>query len=193
MISSELVSFYESWRKKADVRFDLHNLNHYFDAYFSYFVVFNRLYAEATFVLARTNQIQIRGNAFPDAKAAKEYALQFMEARYFVSEIEKDESCYIAIETIKDLLVKKSFSIKLDIVYGYPKPEEDFALLNNISSTNSCVKGKAILDFLYTIRCNMFHGQKEFALVQVEILHPSIVLLRKTCEILFDKLHSSTE
>ena len=35
----------------------------------------------------------------------------------------------------------------------------------------------SVLDFLYQVRCNLFHGQKGFSVEQVQVLQPANILL----------------
>jgi hypothetical protein len=52
-------------------------------------------------------------------------------------------------------------------------------------------RAKAVLEALYAIRCNMFHGQKEFDVAQVALLRPAICVLEGTIHVLYDTLDSS--
>lgn len=189
MLSPESTEFYNSWRRKADERAQENTLAALFDAYFSHYVVFNRLYAEATFTLARTGAISIPRTSFPDAKGAKEYGLQLVTARRFLRGIEGDRESVAARAAIIELIDRGTFAIKLDMIHGTPQRGLDIDLLRDLRSGGCAQKSKAILDLLYSIRCNMFHGYKGFAPIQADLLRPAITLLRRCSEILFTKLN----
>ena len=187
-LNPEFSKFVTDWLTKAD-QIELSSLPTYFDKFFTLYVAYNRLYAEVAFTLKRNRQISIpRERPFPDNKAATDYILQFMNAGDFVSEITKDENSLEALKEIIRLIQGERFYIKLDMITGDIQRECDIKLLEDLESTNKCIKGKAILQTIYSIRCNMFHGHKGFDKVQIEILKPTIVLLRKTITIALDKL-----
>ncbi len=189
-LSSEFEEFYRRWLEKAD---DYHGqtLNDYFDKFFTLFVLFNRLYAEVTFILYRRDQSNLskgKKQPFPDAKAAKTYVLQYIGSRNLLSCLDGDADASDALSTIKNLIRDERFYIKLDMMTGNPQPDKDKQLLQDLESRCLEKRGKAILDILYSIRCNMFHGHKGFDKVQVDILRPTVCLLRKIVEVLHVKL-----
>lgn len=190
-LNPEFSKFVTDWLTKAN-QIQLRLPATYFDKFFTLYVAYNRLYAEATFTLSRNGQINISNRTrFPDTKAATDYILQFMGAEDFISEITKDETSLKALEEIIRLIQEECFYIKLDMITGDSQRECDIKLLEELKSTNKCIKGKAILQTFYSIRCNMFHGHKGFDKVQIEILKPTIILLRKTITIALDKLKRS--
>lgn len=84
MLSPEFRSFYLRWHRKAD-DYDAQHLGGAFDRFFTLFVVYNRLYAQATFELARQpgSGVHIDPNGFfPDGKAAKKYVGQFLKRAF---------------------------------------------------------------------------------------------------------------
>ena len=187
-LNPEFSEFVTNWLTKAD-RIQLSSLATYFDKFFTLYVAYNRLYAEVTFTLSRNSQINISNRTFfPDKKAATDYILQFMGAEDFISEITEDEPSFMALKEIIRLIREERFYIKLNMITGNSQRECDIKLLEDLESTNKCIKGKAILQTFYSIRCNMFHGHKGFNKIQIGILQPTIVLLRKTITIALDKL-----
>jgi hypothetical protein len=76
---------------------------------------------------------------------------------------------------------------------GEPRPEEDRKLLNNLRSDNKQWKVSALLDIIYSVRCNMFHGHKGFDRVQIDILIPLTILLDKLTTLLYERLSSDYE
>jgi len=187
-LSVEFDKFYHSWIKKAG-NYKTGNIRGCFDKFFTLFVIYNRLYAEATFVLARRNLINIsKRTYFPDSTAAKTYVLQYITSNYFIQELENDQETLIAIRNIKELINQESFYIKLDMVTGARNRARDLELLKNLKSKSKNKKAQAILDLLYSIRCNMFHAHKGFTEIQLDLVRPSIIILNKVISVLYNKL-----
>lgn len=190
-LSTEFENFYQNWLSKSDC-YSGKTLQNCFDQFFTLFVIYNRLYAETTFVLARRKQLNLANqNSFPDAKAAKSYVIKYMTSSYLISQFENDPRVSLAITQIKDLIRGHRFYIKLDMLTGDKRPEKDEELLQDLESQNSHKRAKAIMDVLYSIRCNMFHGHKGFEEVQQEILIPVICILRKVVVMLYNKLREN--
>jgi len=188
-LSPEFCDFYRRWLNKAN-NYNTNDLSSCFDYYFSLFVIFNRLYAEATFLLARNGQINIsRRTSFPDGAAAKNYVLQYMSSTYFLDSIEATQDAVDGLEAVKELIRNNRFYIKLNMVTGDRQLEKDEQLLKDLESRSKNKRASAILDLLYSVRCNMFHGHKGFNEVQVDLLQPLCCLLKRTIEILYEKLN----
>lgn len=47
---------------------------------------------------------------------------------------------------------------------------------------------QGILEFIYHIQCNLFHGKKEINAIQEAILSPSVILLERIVNIVYDEL-----
>jgi hypothetical protein len=74
-LSFEFTEFVRNWERKAN-EYDTSDLGNCFDKFFTLYVAFNRIYAEATFTLARNGKIQLNNDRpFPDKKAATAYFL----------------------------------------------------------------------------------------------------------------------
>ena len=194
MLSEEFCKFYGNWSGKADT-YHANELRSAFDRYFTLFVVFNRLYAETTFELARRGLIQLPKNRFPDRKAATKYVLEFFESDYLIDELRKDPRSLSAVEEIKSFLPRDAsdryqFAIKLSMPYGQAQPQKDAELFRKLDSVNKNEQAEAILEFLYSIRCNLFHGHKGFDAVQLEVLRPANALLAHVNRILFERLNA---
>ena len=187
-LSPEFEEFYQSWLRKAD-EYSTNEIRECFDKFFTLFVIYNRLYAEATFVLARKNLINIsRRTSFPDSTAAKTYVLQYITSNHLIQRLENQDSVLSAIQIIKNLIKQERFHIKLDMVTGNAQREKDLELFNSLNSNSKNRRAQAILDFLYSIRCNMFHAHKGFHRLQLDLLIPSIVILKEIITILHSKL-----
>ncbi len=181
-LSPELREFCDSWRGKA-AACSMENINGAFDRFFTSYVAFNRLYVEATHRLARRGQVKLR-ERFPDPQAAQDYVVQFCTATTLTGAWENSANAAAALHEIADHLRQGTFALKLDPVSGDPRPAKDHELLTALESHSRNRKAKAVLEALYAIRCNMFHGQKAFQLRQLALLRPAILLLESTTDVL---------
>ena len=136
----------------------------------------------------QTCALPISGDRFPDGKGAKEYILKFIGAQDYVAALGNNQRSAEAIANIVGLIQQERFSIRLDMVHGTPQRGKDIQLMQDLLSPNAHIKGTAVLTFIYSIRCNTFHGRKDFNPVQRLILAPTNVLLRQTIEIALAKL-----
>jgi hypothetical protein len=190
MLSPEFHDFCHSWLNKAD-EYTTNTLQECFDKFFTLFVVYNRLYGETTFVLHRKNIINIsRRTAFPDADAAKNYVLQYLGSYSFIDSLANNQATSNAIISLKQLLAGGHFFIKLHMITGKRQRNKDLELLEQLNSKNKNTKAHAILDVLYSVRCNMFHGHKGFDEFQTALLSPCIILLESICRQLLNKLEN---
>ena len=181
----EFENFCAAWIDKAT----RHSEYDCFDKYFSLFVAYNRLYAQATLVLAGRGQIKLDNRRFfPDAQAATDYVIQYLGASEFLAQIDNDANANNALATLAHLIENEEFYIRLDMVTGNRQLDKDGELLTELRSTNKTERASAILQALYSIRCNMLHGHKGFNEIQCKLLCPALVLLSKTIAILRTKL-----
>lgn len=178
MLNSEFTVFVARWLARAN-KIQLDSLDNYFDKFFTLFVVYNRLYVEAAF-----SKPHVGSKSFSDGKAATSWLVQFLGADKIISAINTDRQCVVALEQIATLIEQEKFAIKLHRRTRQCQPSEDKRLLQRLRDPNGDIKAEAILDLIYSVRCNTFHGQKGFEDVQKEILGPVIVLLEKIIELL---------
>lgn len=190
MIKQEIKIFCENWIEKAN-EYDNDNLQNVFDKFFTLFVVYNRLYVEATFRMSNRGEINIRNrNTFPDPQAAKNYVIQYLTSNSINNAFNANDNCLQAIERLKEIIRNQEFNIKLNMVTGIPEREKDLELLAKIESNHTDKKIKAIADFIYSIRCNVFHAQKEYIQNQINVLNPVNTILYELIDLLFKKLES---
>jgi len=181
-----LRDFCDAWRAKAR-DYPVGEIRGAFDRFFTSYVVFNRLYSEATYRLALRGQVKLR-ERFPDSQAAQEYVLQYCGAQHLIDAWERDEATRTALHRITDHLRERRFALRLNPVTGARRPDEDRKLLEALESRGKNRRAKAVLEALYSIRCNMFHGQKGYQLAQLELVQPAIVVLEKTADALYQVL-----
>jgi len=173
--------FCGNWGAKAEA-YSREEIGGAFDRFFTLYVIFNRLYAEATFRLARRGQVKLR-NRFPDSNGAQEYLLQFCGAETLTRAWDGDANTKAALHQIADYLREGRFALKLDMMTGDRKPDADQALLAALESRSRNRRAHAVLEVLYAIRCNMFHGHKGFDPIQLELLKPAVLLLESTINV----------
>lgn len=187
MLKQEIKEFCSNWLEKANGLSD-DTLSGVFDKFFTLYVVYNRLYVETTFRLANNGQINLTNRrSFPDSKAAKKYVSQFLGSNKIHTEFEK-EIFENAISSIINILENHLFYIKLHQVNGIPQPDEDDKLLKKLKSNNVGKRIDGILDYIYSVRCNVFHAQKGYQVGQLEVLNPANILLKRLIELLIKKL-----
>jgi hypothetical protein len=186
-LSRQLKEFHSRWMAKARHR-GQPSLRQSFDRFFTLYVVFNSLYVEVTFRLASQGCVKIENrNRFPDSEAAQEYVVQFLGAGHLLQELNNEPASQAALESIKTHVCGGSFFFKLNMMTGEAQPDEDADLCHRLTSTNRNAQASAILETLYAIRCNMFHGRKGFNPVQQDLLDPLNVVLERIIEILYMK------
>ena len=119
------------------------------------------------------------------------YLVQFVGARSLLEAIEADQATKEALESICQLIEKRRFHILLDMVTGDPHREHDLQLLKDLRSPNQDKRAWAITRTIYAVRCNLFHGHKQFVGVQRELIFPVMIILRKIIDVLHEKLIAS--
>lgn len=191
MISQELYQFCERWFEKARA-YQGNDVQTCFDRFFTLYVPYNRLYAELTLSWARMGKKQLHGN-IPDSLAAKRYVHEYLGTGLIWNCLQNDRLSIEAIRKIRNLLENDIFVIKLDRLNGQPMPEDNYVLLQNLISENPHMRVAALLDIIYSIRCNMFHGHKSFEIIQAEILVPVTIILNKLTSLLYEKMEQDNE
>ncbi|HEX7028886.1 MAG TPA: hypothetical protein VF268_16720 [Gammaproteobacteria bacterium] len=127
--------FYREWLRKSD-QYSNEELSGCFNKAFSLFTLYNKLYAEATFILARRNEIKIdESRGFPDRKGAIEFAPRYIGYENLHLELFNSDDCSAALDNIIRPLKQHQFYIKLSMPYGERQPQKDEALLKKLEST----------------------------------------------------------
>ena len=182
--------FYNTWLANAD-SYKGTTVNDYYNKAYSLFTLYNRLYGEATFTLAREGHITLQDNRpFPDSKGAKQYAPQFIGYDELLQILTENVECNNSISSLITLIENGTFYIKLSMPHGKRQLHKDQVLLKELKSNGAKTKVSAILDLIYSVRCNMVHGNKGFDPIQVQLLNPVTIILRKIIETLFEKLRN---
>ena len=184
MPNAQFDLFYQNWLSKSD-NYNENILSGQFDKFISLYVAYNAIYMEVI------NELTIAGYQLPkdykDKKAATDYVAQYLGGKYYIENLLNDEVSLESYNVICDIIEQNKFHIILEL--GVPQRHLDEELLKFLKSNSSQEKSKAILSTLYHIRCNIFHGQKDFNGRQSELLRPAIYLLRKTLIMTYNKLN----
>ena len=156
--------FCRRWRDKAD-QYDDTSLDGVFDRFFSDFVAFNRLYTHLNQHAAR----QVTG----DRKQATSRFASVVGADHLLQAIRaggrEDDISRLAT------LIEPGGGFYLISEHSVDRPdrERNQDLLDRLRGDNPRKKIEALLEYLYQVRCNMFHGAKDFEHRQLQLLQPA--------------------
>jgi len=178
-LDAYIEQFCDRWRQRAD-SYGTQKTEDWFDRFFTLWVQFNVLYTE---VASRTGKVGL-----PDDSAAQDNLLHYLTATAFVTEMNADKAVTDALAAIEAFLEAHEYCLKLDRRTGARQPEEDEKILAGLRSNAKNGQGKAVLEALYCVRCNIFHGHKAFDPVQVALLRPMIVVLEKVIDLTRQRL-----
>ncbi|MGA7221846.1 MAG: hypothetical protein WBX16_03235, partial [Candidatus Acidiferrales bacterium] len=142
-LSHQLRIFADNWRGKAHA-YAVDDLAGAFDRFFTSYVVFNRLYAEATYRLARRGRLNLR-EPFPDSRAAQDYVIQFCGAERLTRAWEGSADTAAAIDQIAEHLINHRFALKLNPMTGDRQPTKDHALAAALRSAGVPIERVSVL------------------------------------------------
>jgi nickel-dependent lactate racemase len=159
--------FIQRWRKKRE-RYDLKKLEDCFDRFFTSYVLYNFLYE----LVALREGFEFDG----DQEAAVKAARKFLGAEMlFADEVLQRES-----KVLVGLIEERTFYVR-DTVW-------DAGRVAKLKTRDAEQWSKGLLEIVYRIRCNTFHGQKRFEEHQRQILDPCIRVLERLNDKLIAKL-----
>jgi hypothetical protein len=147
-----------------------------FDRFTTLYVVFDRICMEADKILIRRGLVRPPRKKFaplPTGKSVTEYIVVFCGESDLRYAITRDSRCRNAIDNLTRLIRSGHIYLHEDYTTGSPDLDEDRKLVDEVRS----YKPQAILSLLYQIRCNLFHGEKEFDESQRELLDNSSLIL----------------
>ena len=183
MLSQNLIDFYSSWTQKAN-QIVGDNLSHVYDKYITLFITFNNLYNQIP------QELKNRGVAIPakiyDNRAATEFVVKYLGATNILTEFSNRNNDN-DITSLINIIDQELFYIKLKD--GQRQREEDLKILANLRSANHVNKATAILQVAYHVRCNLFHGHKEFIEYQRLLVEPLINIITSVNRSIFTELN----
>lgn len=168
----QIEMFCDRWIAKADA-YRSDNLDDLFDLFFTLFVPYNRLYS-ASAELYRATRDSRQQIMFPgDRREATTVMALLIKQPRFADVVRENPVIADSCTTISALLLNRQFF--LHSVRGTRTPDHtrDARLAEGLQRHSLL----AVLECLYQIRCNIFHGEKEFAPRQAQLLVPAIALL----------------
>lgn len=169
--------FCNRWLEKAS-EYGENTLSDLFDKYSTYWVIYNRTYIEIANYLLKINHhltrdIFRRGlnrNPADRIMATKGVAAYIILER---NEVEMEPQIKIAINNIVGFINRREYYFHDDNLTGDPDYGKDI----NIAKGMSEYKLLSILELLYKIRCNIFHGGKQYHENQRRLLVEVVPLL----------------
>jgi hypothetical protein len=172
--------FCRHWLEKA-AQYDATRLEDAFDKFFTLFVAFNRLYFYAAQVAGQPNvgDRRMATRLFPEVVG---HDLLWQRLT--------DNGGEADIRTLQGLIGPDGsfFLISRDADPDANDPERDNELRRLLGSKSHRVVVEAVLEFVYQVRCNMFHGAKGFENRQLQLLQPCLWCLDRVIAVGLEKV-----
>lgn len=166
--------FCERWLGKAALC-NPNRLDGAFDKFFTLFVAFNRLYLHTAQIAgqhARQSDPGDRAMAtqlFPQAIGHEILWQKLVKGRGIAD-----------VQTLAELIGPNGpFFVTFSAHRDTPEPEKDADLRRRLLDVSPRIAVEAVLEYLYGVRCNMFHGRKGFQPRQLELLRPCLRCLER--------------
>jgi len=178
--------FCERWIDKADA-YRSNDLEDLFDRFFTLFVAYNRYYSAAADLHRATINPRQARLLQGDRREATNVMTRLIRQSRFTDAMDGNTAIATACQDISKLLQERRFF--LHSVRGTKEPDRvrDAKLADGLHK--HCLF--SVLECLYQIRCNIFHGEKEFAPRQAELLAPAITLLEAVVSLSRVALHDA--
>lgn len=178
--------FCARWIQKANVYQD-DAIESLFDRFFTLFVAFNSFYSASAGFHRSTLEPRQAKLLLGDRQEATTIMERLIGQSRFSKAADENDAIAAACLAISRLLQNHLFF--LHSIRGTDEPDlvRDATLANGLQSHSLM----AVLECLYQIRCNIFHGKKEFAPRQAELLAPANILLETIVELSGDAMHEA--
>lgn len=167
-IPKDTQKFTARWRLKYE-SLKIENLEDYFDCFFSCWVLYNHFYEV------------IASNGYGNSQEDKKNAVKMVTKLIGTEDLFKNEILQCEAEKIISLINSKQFYIR--------DHKWDEQRINKLNTQDACQWIKGLLEIVYAIRCNTFHGEKEFKNNQKEILLPCINIVKELNNLITTKLN----
>lgn len=171
-MTAETKEYIDSWKEKIS-RIKDDDLGNLFERYSTFYTLHNRLYNDSFRVL-RDNAKLLKPR-YSDFEKATVCIIEFNSAKNIIKALNNNGN-FSDIEAIAELIERDVFHINL--ADGVAQKNVDIELMNNLRSSISEVKAKAVLSAIYNIRANMLHGEKHFKEHQRMLLEPLIRIIQ---------------
>jgi len=183
MLSQYLIDFYNGWTQKAN-EINGNDLSSIYDRFITSFIVYNNLYNQVP------KELVSRGVSLPnrlyDSKKATDYVVRYIGGTDFIQELEDRENAEDINKLIR-IIDEETFHIKLNHE-GEKQRSKDLEILSKLRSSSKTKKAIGILQVIYYVRCNMFHGNKMFIEYQRSLIVPLTNILTNVNIILYKEL-----
>ncbi len=182
MLTSDQQDFYARWLQKAD-NLNEEDIANLIDKYVTLFINYNFLYNIVPIKKAQeTNSVR---EAVGNRAGATTFTIDFLGAPVISNYLTK-HGLDVQIEQLADVIPH----FNIDLNNGRPQPNRDRALIHGLRSTDADIKILALMKTLYSIRCNIVHGEKGLHQYQEMLLLPAIKLLRALIPFVYHRLNT---
>jgi len=173
------IRFCERWLAKAS-QYDDRSLDGAFDKFFSLFIAFNRLYWHLAFHagLAYGHDTE---------QATSGFAVTVGVAK-LAAALDADRT-HDDVRTLADLIAPGG-GFYVASRRGIENVHRNQALYRRLISRDSWERVVGLLEYLYFVRCNMFHGHKDLDDAQLRIIRPSARCLERVVLVALEKLRA---
>jgi hypothetical protein len=168
-VPEDILEFMLRWRRKSAL-YNYARVEDCFDGFFTAFVLYNFLYD----LICEYDPAHYPQSG--DRKRATEVVLSFLGAETIATEIDLRTSA----SSIKQVVENGTFYLRGNAW--------DAQKMSGLASDDHGTWAKTLLEILYQIRCNTFHGRKSFQQKQKRMLVPSIGALEKINDMLIRKI-----
>ena len=182
MLSPGQQDFYTRWLQKADDIID-GDISSLIDKYVTLFINYNFLYN-----IVPQKKAQETGNAredLSDRTGATTYTINFLGAKT-ISEYITQHGLDGQLEQLADAMPH----FNIDLKKGTPQPKRDQVLIKGLRSADADTKILSLMKTLYSIRCNIVHGEKGLHQYQQMLLLPAIQLLRGIIPLVYNRVNA---
>jgi hypothetical protein len=182
MITPSFIEHYNNWTAKVNAITGT-DLNSVYDRYMTLYVIYNNLYTHVPPVLIQKG-IPVPNQIY-DNKKATEWVVKYLGATEILQNLHANGND-ADVQVIINLIKEEVFYIKLN--HGQRQRNEDLKILKNLRSNNEVQKANAILQVCYYVRCNIFHGSKDFQEYQRLLIEPLTNIMRTVIAQLYNSL-----
>ena len=183
MLNQHAHEFVQAWVQKA-TRHRAKTLSGAYDRFFTLFVAYNALYTQATNQLLNRSVIEERD--ISERRSATEFVVEITGASRLRAHIRQHSQDSVA--ALLKALEIDGHHVCIGRRTGLPDADKERELIAQIKSHDDRAHALALLTVIYQIRCNMFHGHKVYAHVQIAPLRAAGDLLASVVALLHARL-----
>jgi hypothetical protein len=164
--------FYDSWWVNKCLEYNGEQLVHHYDLFFSRYVIYNNLYNSIVSLKVFLGRLNVKTNRKQKIieRGDREKAIDCIAEHLLDSELDllfKKEGFARIRNSLVDM-IKNQFVITH--WHGKQRPEDDLDILEKLQYIDRRKVLYGLLEVLYNVRCNMFHGSKNYHDSQIALL-----------------------